>query len=421
MGGSIDAKMARLGADILTREVVWTLLVRLLLIIAGFLSSIVTARFLGPEGRGVFFYWTTLAAFAIQFGNLGLHSSNTFLLAKKRAQLSALAANSQWVALIGGIGLGGLLVMWLYYADAARADNWSMLWPVLLMIPSGLYFLLGTNLLVADNRIAEYNRFELVNRYAGLAVIFLVAWIWPAPETLLFGTSIVALVICLPLHRRLRKLGGSGEGSFKLIREGFGYSVRAYISAAIGFAVLRVNTLLLGNLSEPAMLGNWSIAAQLIDVIIVIPSAIAMVLLPKIMRSEQPYQLMKSQLRFTGLVLAVVCFLVVWLGRDLINMAYGERFSYAYTMLLWGLPGAFALGLTSIISQYLAAVGIPLALLWIWVVGLGLELGLAIWLIPGHGALGAMVSLSVAYVFIFGSLVILSAFHDHRKRMAVYG
>lgn len=403
----------------MTREVVWTLLVRILLIAAGFVSSIITARFLGPEGRGVFFYWTTLAAFAIQFGNLGLHSSNTYFLAKGRARLSALAANSLWVSLIGGGVLGGFLVLSLWLMDGATGDRWSLLLPALFLIPSGLYFLLGTNLLVAEGRIGEYNGFELANRYLGLAAIFFAAWYWRSPQALLVIMSVVAVLMCLPLYRRLRVLGGDGGGSFLLIREGFGYAMRAYISSAIAFAVLRLNALLIEQYMDAATLGTWSIAAQLLDVIVVIPSTVALVLLPRIMRSDQPYQLMQSQLRMVAIVLALMCAVAAWLGNDVIMLVYGERFAGAYAMLLWGLPGIFALGLTSILSQYLASAGIPLALVWIWLTGLAVELTLAIWLIPSQGGVGAMMSLSAAYAVILGLVWILAANHHSTQRKKV--
>lgn len=405
----------------MTQQVLWTLAVRVLLIAAGFISSIITARFLGPEGRGVFFYWTTLAAFAIQFGNLGLHSSNTYLLTKGRARLSALAANSLWVSLIGGGILGGLLALSLWLIDGAMGDKLSLLWPVLFMIPSGLYFLLGTNLLVADGRIAEYNGFELANRYLGLAAMLFAAWYWRSPEALLVIMSVVAVMMCLPLYRRMKVLGGDGIGSFLLVRQGFGYAMRAYLAAALGFAVLRLNTLLIEQYMDAASLGTWSIAAQLLDVILVIPSTIALVLLPRIMRSEQPYQLMQTQLRLVTITLVLVCAVVAWLGYDLIMLVYGERFAGAYTMLLWGLPGIFALGLTSILSQYLASAGIPLRLVFIWMIGLVVELVLAIWLIPSHGGVGAMLSLSAAYLLILGMVWVLAANHHSTQRKEING
>ncbi|MCG8992297.1 oligosaccharide flippase family protein [Laribacter hongkongensis] len=400
----------------MTKQIVWTLIVRGLLIAAGFVSSIITARFLGPEGRGVFFYWTTLAAFAIQFGNLGLLSSNTYLLTKGRAPLSALAANSLWVSLIGGGILGWGLALSLSLIDGAMGEKWSLLLPALFLIPSGLYFLLGTNLLVAEGRIGEYNGFELANRYLGLAATFFAAWYWRSSAALLVMMSVVAGLMCLPLYHRMKVLGGKGGGSFLLLREGFGYAMRAYLGTVLGFAVLRVNTLLVEKYTDAETFGVWSISAQLLDVIIVIPSTIALVLFPRIMRSEQPYQLMQSQLRLVTVTLVLVCAVVAWLGHGIIMLIYGKAFAGAYTMLLWGLPGIFALGLTSILSQYLASAGIPLSLVFIWMTGLVVELLLALWLIPIHGGIGGMLALSVAYLLIFGMVWVLAANHHSTQR-----
>jgi O-antigen/teichoic acid export membrane protein len=85
-------------------------------------------------------------------------------------------------------------------------------------------------------------------------------------------------------------------------------------------------------------------------------------------------------------------------------------------MLLWGLPGICALGLTSILSQYLASAGIPLTLVFIWMTGLVVELVLALWLIPIHGGIGAMLSLSVAYLAILGMVWILAANHNNAQK-----
>jgi O-antigen/teichoic acid export membrane protein len=384
----------------LIRQQVSTVAVRVLLIAAGFVSSIITARFLGPEGRGLFFYWTTMAALVIQFGNLGLHSSNTYYLAKGQATMAVLAANSLWVSIVGGAILAGVLTAAVLLQGEPLQETLPYLLPTVLMIPAGLYFLLATNLLVALGRIGEYNSFEVANRYLGLVAILIAAWYWRTPASLLAAVGILSLLTCLVLYKRVQQLGGRGKPSLRLIQLGFNYALRAYLVAALGFMVLRLNTVLLERHADPATLGTWSIAMQLLDVINVIPAAIALVLLPRIMRAADPYALMHSQLRVVAALLALGCMLAVWLGREFIALMYGQRFSEAYEMLLWGLPGAFGLGLISVISQYLAAQGIPFALLLIWMAGLVLEVAVALTLIPARGGQGAMAALSVAYMVI---------------------
>lgn len=80
------------------------------------------------------------------------------------------------------------------------------------------------------------------------------------------------------------------------------------------------------------------------------------------------------------------------------------------------LQDGVTLGLTSILAQYLASAGIPLSLIFIWMLGLGVELVLAIWLIPNHGGVGAMLSLSAAYLLILGMVWMLAARHQNIRR-----
>src|SRR5690349_1450759 len=79
-----------------------TVLTRVAVVIAGVGTSIITARALGPEGRGAFYYVFTFAALASQFATLGVHSSNTVLVARDSSMMKSLFANSVWIALVAG-------------------------------------------------------------------------------------------------------------------------------------------------------------------------------------------------------------------------------------------------------------------------------------------------------------------------------
>jgi len=386
--------------NVVTRQVLWTISVRILLIFAGFISSIITARALGPEGRGIFFYWTTLAAIAIQFGNLGLHSSNTYYLAKGKAKLSTLAANSLWVSLIAGIFLCGVLVCIVWYRENNLEDVLPFLIPTLIIVPTGLYFLLGSNLLIALDRIGEFNCFELANRYIGLGILLLAVWIWHTPQSLIIAIALSSVLMCVPLFKRVNVLGGTGSPSLRILFEGFWYALRAYLASIFGFLVLRLNVVMLEEFADTTVLGVWSIAAQLLDLIFVIPSAIALVLLPKLMRTNNPYRMMISHLLLVLVLLLCGCFIIVLFGQYFIESIYGVEFKGAYNMLLWAIPCVISMGMISIISQYLAVKGIPILLIWVWTLGFLFELVIAFWLVPQSGGIGAMISLSASYLLV---------------------
>ncbi len=65
------------------------LLSRGLAILGSFGVAILTARVLGPADRGRYYYVITLAAVGVQFASFGIHSSNSYLIARTPGLLAA--------------------------------------------------------------------------------------------------------------------------------------------------------------------------------------------------------------------------------------------------------------------------------------------------------------------------------------------
>ena len=55
---------------------------RILLIGIGLVSAVIVARLLGPQGRGIYAVAAATGALGVQFGNLGLHTSNIYFVAR---------------------------------------------------------------------------------------------------------------------------------------------------------------------------------------------------------------------------------------------------------------------------------------------------------------------------------------------------
>lgn len=364
-------------------------------------SSIITARLLGPEGRGQFFFWSTIAGFILQIGNLGLHSSNAYILARDINLFGALASNALFVALsIGILSLVGLIAIEI--SQGTLSQSWSYIWPTTILASSGLYFLFGTNLLVARSCFVDFNVLELSNRYLSVVLVAVLALHFETASAALAGTATASVIICVPLYLRIRRFGGAYfRPKLALLRRGFGYALRAYLCALLAFLVLRAGTFILERYANPIELGTWSIAVQILDIINIMPGAVGIVLLPGILRSATPYRMMIRSLFFVGAGLLVLAVGTVAFGHLGITLLYGQDFSASYRVLLWGLPGSVAIGFLTITSQYLATAGIPRRLILIWGIGLAVEIVLALTLVPLYGAEGCMIAFSLAHIFVF--------------------
>lgn len=380
------------------RDIISTLATRVALVAAGVLSSVITARYLGPEGRGQFFYWTAVAAVVVQFGNAGLHASNAYLLTKRGVGAGVLSANSMFVSWMAGSVLVGVALVILDIFGQGSESRLVLSLALVALAVGGLYTLLGSNLMVAMGHVGEFNLAELVSRYGSVLVLLLAAWYWREVQPMLVALGLASLGSAAFVAWRLQRLAPMQRPSRSVLKAGIGYGTRAYLAACLGLVVSRTNAFLLEPMVDATEYGTWSIAMQFFDVINVIPASLALVLFPRILRSDQPHRLLMPQvLLVVGMILAVSLGFAL-LGPYVIRLLYGAAFDPAYQHLLWALPGAFGVGVTSILSQYLAAQGFPWALVLVWLVVALVQAGLALLLIPQHGADGAMMALSLAYV-----------------------
>jgi O-antigen/teichoic acid export membrane protein len=387
------------------------------MLVGAFAASIVTARTLGPSGRGSYALVVTLSATAVQFGNLGLHSSNTYVVAQRRDELRALLANSLWVSLV--IGLGGSLILTAAVVgfDLFPQTPSSDLWLTVALVPPSLFFLLGVNLLIGIGEVRSFNLFEAASAFAVLAFLALAAAGGAGVSGLLGASAAAWWLIGGALLATLRRHAGGGSWRFDRpsFRSGAAYAGKAYLVALLGFLVLRASFFLLARLSGSKELGFFSVAAQIADVLVLVPTATAIVIFPALVRdrgSSWPRTVRAAGEAAVALV--VLCGVTAILAPWLVRLAFGAEFAPAAGTLRLMLPGVVALGVTSVLSQYVAAHGMPARVLLVWSAALVVVIGLGRALIPAHGGTGAAVAYSVAY----GALLLLMAVLTVRMRRA---
>ncbi len=81
------------------------------------------------------------------------------------------------------------------------------------------------------------------------------------------------------------------------------------------------------------------------------------------------------------------------------------------------LPSVFSLAVAAVLSQYLAAIGLPRPLLGVWAGAVAVVLGLSLALIPDHGAAGAAAALSIGHTAaLVGVAITAYAYRNARPR-----
>jgi O-antigen/teichoic acid export membrane protein len=397
---------------------------RVLLVGLGVASSVLTARFLGPGGRGVLATLTAMAGIGLQLGNLGLHASNTFQVSRRPDLLAPIWANSLRTASALGLALAiAALAAGSIVPGILGTIPLPLLLPAALSIPFQLLVLFGLNLLVGMGRTALFNGLELAFRAASVAgLVVTLAWLgkdvrWVLGLNLVLAVG-AAAALAMVLGRMVRRSGQrESRGSLTLFRSGIEYGAKAYVAALLAYLIVRSDMLLVNALRGTAEAGIYSIAVQIADLLYLLPMSIGLVLFPRLSRQHEGDPLFALKIaRHNAFLMLLLCGAAAALAGFAIRFLYGPEFQPAVRALWWLLPGIWAYGACNPIATQLASSGMPVSAVIVWIPPLALNVALNLAWIPRWGIDGAAAASSLCYLMV---LVLHLALWKRRIRGSV--
>jgi O-antigen/teichoic acid export membrane protein len=366
-----------------------------------FITSVLIARALGPNDKGILTFATVVVGWLTMFGNFSLADATVYLVGRRTFDMAqALAGNLVFCL---GAGLLYVAVAW------AGVGSGLIPWPTpqvevfLLLVWSVPLGLLLGNLTAILQGAQEFRGYAglVILRSATLlaAVAAAVAW---APQKLwgiaaatvgaaLFCAAVLGWFVWRVSGRRLRWTGD-------FLRQGFRYGVRGHVSVILQNIILRFDQFVLGATLAPVHLGLYSVAVSLSELPRMLPDAVGVVLFPKV--ADDPARAGANTARAcrVTLVLMVVAALgLVAVAPVFIRLVYGAAFGPAFDALVWLAPSIVFLSLTKILTKYLYGVGRPH---WV-VLSTGASAVVTVVLIfpmvQAWGMVGAAVTSTVAY------------------------
>jgi O-antigen/teichoic acid export membrane protein len=354
-------------------------------------SGIVTARLLGPSGKGILalaLVWTGLAA---QIVEAGVNQAITYHASKPASSLSVLwgqalgiAATQSAVAVPAALVASHVLV--------GTPDGRMAVDIALLALP--LSFVMGyeLSLLRGLEKFVAYNGVRLLQAglWAGSVVALAAASVRSPVGALLCYLGSVSVAMTVATITLLREIGRphiSASGLASLLR----YSILVWV-AGIGYqANARIDQFILGAQVRPGILGQYAAAVSLASVLTIVSMGLAIVTLPAVARApdEQRLELGRRHWLLGVGLMAILGVLLGLAAPSLVPAVLGADFRPAVRLVQILLLGQIALGSTQILHEVARGQGrlkLPAA-----TEGAGaiLTVGMLLFAIPRWGALGA--------------------------------
>lgn len=333
-------------AKLIKNEYVFSIITKFINIGLGIIQSVLVARFLGAELRGVNAYISSITSIGAIVITFGMHQAYPYFRKKygkdaiyrDYVSLTILLYSIYMVAAI-------LLVILFPFSIEAKA--------AILLIP-----LLGYSRVTAYITLIEQpnlrNTWWTVIQFVDVLYVF-VLWLF-VKRNVYWGISILFfadLLKCVVYTLMLKVKPHFKRTMYKMLVElakfGF-FPMLALLMTTLNY---RIDVLMLHGYDyiTDSMIGVYSLGLSLSDKIVMIPDTLKGILVSKLSKGASDHEVAKvSRISFWASVF--FCILIFAFGQWVIDVLYGAEYTDAYSIILITATGILVVSYFKFIAQY---------------------------------------------------------------------
>lgn len=369
------------------------------MLVASLGSGILTARLLGPQGRGLVASTTTLLMLCSTLGLLGLRDATIFMQAHNRHSARDILGTSVRLALLLSLpvtAIAGVVGLGVFHDQGRHAQLVALLaaafCPVLMLQHVTTAMMAGRQRYRA---LAVQLTGPAVAYTAAVIALRLANVVSTGHVVAAFGFAYVPFVIVSFVT--LSREGGMARLRRRLAGELMRYGIRSQGGAMSSVATIGLDMTIMPLFVAAAAIGRYSVAVSVASMISVLFGSLGSVVLSAAAARNS----LEIVVRATRSVLAAASVAALGLAATawfLIRFVYGAAYSESYVLMLLLLPGIVAWAANYSVSAGLQSIGRPGRASIAQAYGAAVTvIGLLV-LLPTIGAAGASITSTVAYI-----------------------
>lgn len=395
--------------DVFVWNVISTFLVQVFSLFLSIGTAAIIARYLGPEGKGLFSISLLVPGMLGAFLNAGIGLANVYFVGSRRLDVATLTANSLTMAGIAtGVGVLLINILWTtkWVEGLIPGVPIEYVWLATVVLPFGLLSGYFSAILQGLRRITNINVVSLFQSVLTLVLTFLlVVGFNLGVIGALLGTLGAAVFAVMGMSYFLNREGGAflPKWDLSVVYTTLSFGLKGHIGNMLQFFNYRLDIFFVNYFLGPAGVGIYSVSVGLAELLWYFPNAVGFVIFPRA-ASTQPEMMnlfTPRVFRYTLGITLLGAVGLLFLGKPIILWVFSSSFASAYFPMVVLLPGVVLLGGAKVLSNDIAGRGYPQYNSINAGAAVILTVILDLVLIPSYGVLGAAIASSVSYSAIF--------------------
>ncbi len=375
---------------------------KILLLALTFIGSVILARALNAEGRGILAAALIYPQLLLAITEGGMRQAATYFIGQKKAPDSEVFAALFCYIITASIAGVFMIYSLMFWFGADYFDN-AMMIVTALILPCSLAVNALNGIFLGKQNIKGFSRVIWIQKLVYVVAIFILYLLNALTVfSAIIVTALAALFNFLQAFKYLKKsvvlsFSFNGTTLFNMLRMGVIYAIAFFLITAN----YKIDILLLGFLASPEQLGNYLIAAQIGELCWQLPAAILVVMLSKGANTNQKNErFLKSVCQISRLTVAITLItllMIIFVAYYLIVPTYGADYNQSFMMLVLLAPGLLIATIFKSINTYFAGQGKPYYAIIVMGTAVIANITLNYALIPLYGGNGAAVASSISY------------------------
>jgi len=300
-------ELKKISKSVFVQQVGTTTISQIATLMLSLVTAAITARWLGPAGKGELAMIFMVPALFQLFLSAGLGPANVYYVGSHRVPVKNLAENSVFFSIIGA--LIGFIVIILLFQSGLLSSLLPGITPMylilgMLALPLGLLNGNLTSILQGLRRISTLNILTVVSSILNVALmaVLLILLDYGIVGAILVSLFSQTFILGLVAYYT-KKEGGIfwPRWDIKIARPTLGFGIRSYIGNLLQFFNYRLDLFIVNFFLGPAEVGIYGVAVVIAELLWKLPNATSFVIFPKSANSTQ-----KEMNRFTPRVFWIV-------------------------------------------------------------------------------------------------------------------
>ncbi len=367
-----------------------------------FVAVVLIAHALHPAGRGSVAFITVTALLIAATSLIGMDNATMVYAARRESLRATLLANLLSVGTVIPLIFGGIVCLTLFALPGVRPVSVRPIDLVILLAGAVATSVgnCGSAYLVGCRRFRAKAFADAVMPWSYAAFLFAIYSFSQVTVTRAVAAWTAAQLLAAAIYCTASlPIAGINRPNWPLLRESISFGVRAWTGSISAFLNARVDQTIMGLISTEQNLGIYAVAVNASEIVLYLPSAVGVALLPYIAASP-PKERVSQTLRIarTLVVITLISILVAAIaGWFLIPPVFGHAYRGSVDPFLWLLPGALGYACLRIFMASLLASDSPARASLGPAAALVTGVVLDFILIPYYGAVGAAIAASLAF------------------------